>query len=258
MKPTASCNAVGVTLKGVLFAVVVITVFIVMLLNSFPARRNKGNIFDTNSLALTPITNTKEPFVLTYTIPLNIDLKSNKWAALKLMDNGKGAKGYDFIRQTNGTYLVEWNTTFESPGSNVLQVELYMGFRKAFLGPKRTENVTNLAQFDPADTSFGGQACIRGILHVSLADYKIEIYDETNNLIKTITGHTDEGMIYKVWDLKSADGRIRDDPQFEAKIYITPTPGATSRLDTSNTASVSIPYPYHLCRTGKAGVGFRQ
>jgi hypothetical protein len=259
MKQPVSIKTINaLTLVEILFSAVIIAVLIIVLLKPLMPHHDNGIIFDTNSLAMTPITNAEEPSILTYTIPFDIDIETHREWALKLMDNGKGAEGYDFIRQTNGTCLVEWNTTFASPGLHVLQVELYMRFQKAVFGPKRIEIVTNLVQFDGGDTSFGGQACIRGTLRIPSADYKIEIYDETNNLLRTIVGHTDEGSFKEIWDLKTASGQVRDDSQFEAKVYITPTLGGTNSLATSNTVSATISYPFHLCRTGKNGIGAYQ
>ena len=243
------------TLAAVLLTVFVVTILIIVLLTLFMARREKGRVFDANLLTLTPVPNTNEPSILTYTIPFNIDVESkpNRWF-FSLRDNGELAKGYDFIRQTNGTYLVEWNTMFASPGIHVLQVKLER-FQIFLVGPKRTENVTNWVQFDRGDTSFGGQACITGKLRVSSADYRIEIYDETNNLLRTIVGHTDKGTFEEIWDLKTAGGQVRADPEFEAKIYITPTPNGANNLATSNATWTSIAYPFHLCRTGNLGIG---
>jgi hypothetical protein len=241
----------------VLIAITGIVILASLWLRLVPAHHDNKHSFDTNSLALTSITRAEEPSILTYSIPLSIDVSSNRWF-LKLMDNGKLAKGYDFIRQTNSTYLVEWNTTFASPGIHVLRVGLERRFQEAVFGPQRIENVTNLVQFDPGGTSFGGRACFSGILRVSSANYKIDIYDTNNILLKTITNHTDKGAFDEIWDLKTEDGQVREDASFDAKIYIWPTSANTNNPMTSNAISSSVPYPYHLCRTGKAGVGASQ
>ncbi len=258
MKKFISNKIIGVPPSvKVLIAITGIVILASLWLRLILARHDSKPSFATNSLVLTSITNAEEPSILTYLMPLNIDVASNRWF-FKLVDNGKGAKGYDFIRQTNGTYLVEWNTTFASPGIHVLQVELDRRFQKAVFGPQRIENVTNLVRFDPAGTSFGGQACFSGILRVSSADYKIDIYDTNNNLLKTITNHTDTGAFDEIWDLKTERGQVREDASFDAKVYIWPTSASTNNPMSPDAISNSVPYPYHLCRTGKAGVGASQ
>jgi hypothetical protein len=71
--------------------------------------------------------------------------------------------------------------------------------------------------------SFGSQASFYGTLQVQSADYEIEIYDTTNNLLKTITNHTDTGVLDEVWDLTTDTNQPpRADEEFFAQLYITP------------------------------------
>jgi hypothetical protein len=87
----------------------------------------------------------------------------------------------------------------------------------------RTEAVTNLVCFDPESTSFGTKIWIHGTLAVRSADYRIELYDVTNTLLKTVTGHTDEGVIDATWPCTMADGQVRNDREFKADVFIAPT-----------------------------------
>lgn len=210
-----------------------------------------------NSLALNPVTTGEEPFILTYSIPLNVEVST--WThipkdytahqrILMLLDNGKHAQYYEFIRQSNNTYLVKWNTTPACYGKHTLQLLLAFGAlgRYQVYGPKRTETVTNLVQWDGDSTGFGGRTWFHGFLHVPSADYKIDIYDTNKNLLNTITGHTDKGVIDEIWDLKTADGKRRNkrkDEEFEAQVYVTPTVTGTNGVVRSNAPTVRIPYP---------------
>jgi hypothetical protein len=83
---------------------------------------------------------------------------------------------------------------------------LHGPFEKKIVGPKRTEMVTNLVCFDPASTSFGSQIWIHGTLAVPSVDYRIEFYDMTNALLKTITGRTEGGIIDAIWPCTTAEG----------------------------------------------------
>ena len=190
-----------------------------------------------NPLTLTPVITGQEPYILTYSMPLSIDVDSDQ-CVLTLLDNGYPAGGYDFVQQLDGTYLVEWNTTFAANGSHILQVELGMPGSHLPLnddgtepvqpvlsveGTARIENVDNILQIDSGTTSFGSQVWYSGTLAVQSADYEIDIYDTSSVLLKTITGHTDDGTIDEVWDLIADGGDTCSDDEFDALVYITPT-----------------------------------
>jgi hypothetical protein len=196
------------------------------------------------SLALIPTPRGEEPYILSYYIPLDLDVltpttppdhsKDAEERMLVLLDNGEGAGGYEFAKQSNGTYLVQWNTTFAPFGSNTLQVVLYNGITKT-CGPTRTEYVTNIVRFDPDETTFGKRGCrFHGFLRVQHADYKIDIYDTRTNLLNTIVGHTDKGVIDENWDLKDSHGNLRDDNEFAAMLEVRPTSGNTNWDGTTN------------------------
>jgi len=181
----------------------------------------------TNPLVLIPVVTGEEPFVLTYEVPVRTDVLSNR-CELFLWDNGTAADTSEIKRHTNGTYLVTWDTLFAAFGQHALQLRLGTPFPLSVFGPKRMENVTNLVQFDPASTSFGGKIHIEGKLHCGSADYRIDISDINTNLVKTIFGHTDKGAIKQGWDLRDDAGQVRDDQEFRAKVYIRPTPAGVS------------------------------
>ncbi len=220
-----------------------------------------------NPLKLAPVITGQEPYILTYSIPLSVDVSSNQ-CELTLLDNGQPASGYDFI-QSNGTCLVEWNTTFAANGSHILQVELYMpGFALpkdtvgvqpvlSVNGAARLESVSNPIQLDPDDVPFGSQTVFSGTLAVQAADYEIDIYNTNGVLLKAITGHTDYGTINEVWDLIS-DGVTCNDDEFDAEIYITPSDTSNNaqehvRSNSANNSTSSRPIPVWRFKNGSCG-----
>jgi hypothetical protein len=218
------------------------------------------------NLNLFPRLTGEEPFIRTYSMPLNLDVltfanpsedPSAAKRVLWLLDNGTTASACDFERQTNGSYLVSWNTTFATYGPHTLQVCLIFGALGKYkvYGAKRTEYVTNLVRFDMDATGFGSQARIYGILHVPSAEYRIEIFDTNRFLLKTIVGHTDNGVIDEVWNLEAITGQIREDDTFDADVYIWPVVAVSNSVASPVTNSVAIPYPYWLARVGNAGAG---
>jgi len=206
------------------------------------------------SLALTPVVTGEEPFILTYTVPSKVEAatmggyfpnnQTAKMRLLTLLDNGKDAEGYDIDRQTNGTYLVKWNTVFASYGSHILQMRLYLAWTGAHSvdGPKRTEIVTNIVQWEYDGFGFGRtRTWFHGWLHVP-ADYRIEIYDTNSVLIKTINA-TNRGIISEIWDYKPEKGQPYWAEDFIAKVFVRPTLATTNTVIGSNTNWILVPYP---------------
>jgi hypothetical protein len=206
------------------------------------------------SLTLTPVITNEEPFVLTYSMPLKLDVAT--WAyqpsdtsaqgcEMFLDDNGNDAHAYEITRQTNGTYLVKWNTIYESYGPHTLQIHLFFPGPKPHTveGPKRIEMVTNILQIEPGTESFGSRMWFHAFLHVPSADYRIDIFDTNKALLKTIAGHTERGVIDEIWDLKTTNGQVRQDEEFYSEIYVTPTVTDTNGLIRSNAPTVRVQYP---------------
>ncbi len=201
-----------------------------------------------NSLNLVPIITCNEPFTLSYSIAFTAPVPSLRFGVLKLEDNGKEAYAYAFKAQPAGGYRVEWNTTFCTNGQHTIQAVLLLpGSLHSRIGnicgPTRMEKVTNIIQIDPGSTEFGTQMWFHGFLQVQTADYRIEIFDSQTNLLKTITGHTDKGVIDEIWDLKTANGQIRKDEEFASKIFIRPICPATHCSIHSNSQWIVVPYP---------------
>jgi hypothetical protein len=206
----------------------------------------------TNPLVLIPVVNGEEPFVLSYEVPVRRDVRTNG-CDLFLWDNGSSAVVSEIERRTNGTYLVTWCTTFATFGPHALQLRLGVPYQTetAVFGPKRTENVTNLVQFDAGSTSFGSRIFIEGKLRCRSADYKIEFFDTSALLVRTMFGHTDKGVIQQGWDLKDLEGRVRDDTEFKAKVYIAPTLAGATNSASSNAVFTLPPYPLAFWREGR-------
>jgi hypothetical protein len=127
------------------------------------------------------------------------------------------------------------------------------------MGQAQIENVDNIIQFDPDETPFTSQARYHGTLAVQSADYEIDIYDTNNVLLKTITGHTDNGVLDVVWDLTTDTNQPpRNDDEFDAQIYITPSETlnnlrAQVHSNGSSSSSSSGPIPIWKFKEGWCG-----
>ena len=202
---------------------------------------------DTNSLALTPVTSAEDS-VLLYTVPLGVDVRTNS-PNIFLLDNGKFSTPVEFTWQTNGGYLVEWDTIFASFGPHALQVTVCGPAGKRITGPVQTKTITNLVCFDLASTSFGTKIWIHGTLAVRSADYRVEFFDVKNMPLDTITGHTEKGIIDATWPCTTTDGHYRGDQEFKAEVFITPATPVEGK-DASKANRSPARYNLNFSRSG--------
>jgi hypothetical protein len=219
-----------------------------------------------NPLKLKPVITGYEPSILGFKVELGTNFDRSK-CQLSLLNNGKLAEGCELVLSSNGIYQAVWNSTFTDYGEHTLQVALNMpGVSLPKNSPEKQQvnvcygslqqsAVTNLVRFYPDTFLFATAGCIFGELTVQSADYRIEIYDTTNNLLTTITNHTDNGVIDEVWDLTvKTNLPPRNDAEFNLLVYITKTgAGVGHGLPASQGANYidpdETPYYYHLLRT---------
>jgi hypothetical protein len=196
-----------------------------------------------SSLALTPA-RTRKQFVPAYSVPLKMEaatmggyLPNDPMAQLRVLTlrDGDVNAHADISRQANGSYSVEWNTLFASYGKHTIRAQLRFPWTGSnqVCGPERIEIVTNILQWEDDDYGFGRQRTgFHGWLHTP-SDYRIEIYDTKNVLVKSISA-TNKEVISEVWDYNPQNGQPNSAVNFTAKIFLKP-------LSTTNW--MVIPYP---------------
>jgi len=96
------------------------------------------------------------------------------------------------------------------------------------------------------------RAALEGTVSIVRTD---TCHDDNNVLLKTISGHTDHGVIDEVWNLiPDGSGSARTDPEFNSLVAITPsTPHPNHGNDPPST--VTYTYPYHFLRSLNYGDG---
>jgi hypothetical protein len=186
----------------------------------------------TNALALTQIITGEEPYVLTFSIPLNLEIRTwengfkstnNCWVDLSL----DGMRSEPFCCRTNNGYRIHFQTPFSYPGQkHVLKMVFSTGGSRIY-GPPLTIVYTNLFQFDMNLFRDRGVP-LRCNLGVQRVAYKINIYDTNRSLLNVIEGQTTNGLIDEVWDFKASNGTIRTDEEFYADYYIRHLTGGTN------------------------------
>ena len=180
-------------------------------------------------LTLRQITTGKEPDMATFEVPISYDALTNIAGNLLLLVDtgpvgesfGAGAELQDCERATNGNCLLIWNTTYDSPGKHFLQVQLVVettevkGYWMPFLS-------TNLFQLDPFFGHFGrGGAFLQARLVESKGAYTIELKSPSDELLKTFTGTTSNGVIEVSWDLRDNQGRANTNDSFGMVFRVT-------------------------------------
>ena len=198
--------------------------------------------FPTNPLVLVPVVTDPGDFTLTYQVPVRADVRSNG-GHLRLQDNCREARLSLFERQTNGTYLVYWTTLCSELGLHTVRVELAT-CEGDFLGPKRVENITNVLHFHPYPTLSGTRLYVRAFLQATSADYTIEPCNTNNARFKTITGHTDNGVIDEAWDFWTAGATPYNGQEIVAQICVTPTARTSNGVAVPTGPKVRVPIPF--------------
>jgi hypothetical protein len=208
----------------------------------------------TNSLALTQLLTGEEPYALTFSVPLKMEINTfddnhastnNCW--LHLFDNDKPT-GDIFYCLTNHTYAVEYGTPFAPHGStHVLKAVLVRGYIE-ISGPPLTVSYTNLFKFDDANLFSGSRMWLHCHLGINQAGYRIDLFDTNKVLLNTITGVTTNGAIDEIWDMKTANGLTRTDDQFNADFYIWHVRNGTNQDMGGNIFIPTNPYHYFLLR----------
>ena len=209
-----------------------------------------------NPLTLTQIVTGDEPDIVTYKVPINYTTLTNV-GELNLNIDGTDVTLSDIAPASDGSSLIEWNTTYNSPGQHYLQPQLTLfssdGDFGVFLGMGKLVpfTSTNVLQFFESDSMFDDTgAYLDAQLPEQDANYTIQLYDPSTTpptLINTITGSTSDGMIQEDWDLTYSDGvTIFTNETFNAVFNVT-------LLDPSSGTHTKV---YNKLSSNEQGNGF--
>jgi hypothetical protein len=191
------------------------------------------NPLDTsNPLSFTQITTGEEPEVATFEVPISYNALTNM-GGLKLLVDGNVAPYQECDPATDGNCLLEWNTTFNSPGQHYLQVQLTVNGQihqgdspdptiLAGVGKIGSFYSTNICQFDPFYSRFNNSgATLYAALPEPDANYTIELQTTNGVHIKTIANSTSSGIIMENWDLTDDNGNPVTDDTIKAVFNVS-------------------------------------
>lgn len=185
-------------------------------------------------LTLKPVTNSDEPSIVIYQLPISYDrLKNMDSANLSVIIDSPPNEDYDIQpklesceRATNGDCLLYWNTASERPGLHALQASLTLptdiDHELNVKGPALPFLSTNLCQFVPQTSLFDNKSAY---LYASLvetnATYSVEVKTIAGKHVRTFTGNTTNGVIDLEWDLLDDKGERFTNNSFISYFNIT-------------------------------------
>ena len=187
-----------------------------------------------NPLMATQVITGEEPEIATFEVPISYNALTNIGTLRLLVDGGLSASYQECDRAADGNCLLEWNSSFDSPGQHYLQAQIVLtGNQVGGSAPDPTIlkgtgmlglfNSTNICQFDPFYSEFtdSGATLYARTPACPNADYTIELQTTSGAHIKTITGSTSSGEISENWDLTDDNGNTVTNETVNAVFNVT-------------------------------------
>jgi hypothetical protein len=209
-----------------------------------------------NPLALQQVITGQEPDIVSFQVPISYSTITNI-GNLSLNVDGVEADFYELDQATNGNCLLEWNTTYNSPGFHYLSANFTLAGSWPDTAVLSGQNSvapflsTNVLQFFESDTMFDGSgAYLDAQLPEPDANYTIQLYDPSTTpptFIKGITNSTSSGMIQETWDLTYDDG---------VTIFTNTTVTAVFNVNLLDPASGTHTKTLHKLASNEQGNGF--
>ncbi|HEV2330541.1 MAG TPA: immunoglobulin domain-containing protein [Verrucomicrobiae bacterium] len=173
------------------------------------------NPLDPNNPLVLEQVSDPESDIATFEIPISYNILTNS-GILQLFFNGACVTLEDVTNAADGNALLNWNTTYQSPGQHFAQVQFALNDSggptsvNAGSGPILPYYSDNVLQFFESDSYFDTNgAYLDAQLPEKDANYVISLYDPSTNpetLITAITNSTSNGMIQENWNDTYADG----------------------------------------------------
>jgi hypothetical protein len=187
-----------------------------------------------NPLIASQVITGEEPEIATFEVPISYNALTNIGTLRLMVDGGLLASYQECDRAADGNCLLEWNSSFDSPGQHYLQAQIVLnGNQVGGSAPDPTIlkgtgmlglfNSTNICQFDPFYSEFSdsGATLYAKTPACPNADYTIELQTTSGAHIKTIAGSTSSGEISENWDLTDDNGNTVTNETVKAVFNVT-------------------------------------
>ena len=127
--------------------------------------------------------------------------------------NGAPAENSSLWQGPDGTWFVNWDTTFLTNGDYQVQLDCQVAPPSSpdsitdVLGAEKTVEVGNPIIFDKLTSTFGNFVLVTGTLAATNDTYDVYLYDDDGNLLVYVTGlSSPDGQISLYWDLTDGNG----------------------------------------------------
>jgi len=169
-------------------------------------------------------------------------------AALRVYLNGQESANCNLYQATDGGWHLQLDSLTVPNGGSMLQLGLSYGEDmdqlQTVFGSTCLLQVTNAITVDPLTMMFTDALHIEAGVNVAADNYEIDIYDISNNLLKTLTGTVQTNWISAGWDLTDTNGDVIVTGPLRCDFYLTSAAAAAAtanaaRSQAANAASGS-------------------
>ena len=162
--------------------------------------------------------------------------------------NGAPAENSSLWQGPDGTWFVNWDTTFLTNGDYQVQLDCQVAPSSSpdsitdVLGTEKTVEVSNPIIFDKLTSQFSSFLLINATLAATNDTCDVDLYDDDGNLLVYATGLTPtDGQIQLYWDLTDGNGHQISFGNIQAVFTLHPAegPDGIHANDASSSSSVS-------------------
>lgn len=131
-----------------------------------------------------------------------------------------------------GYWMALWNSPFTPNGTWNVSLRASLPFYEpARFSPPQTQIVSNDMMFETFSSKFGDALLVYAILAASNLSYSVDLYGETNNLIRSFSGIATNNYIIHTWNLRDSNNTLRSDQKFTG-VFTLAAAGANSKKRT--------------------------
>jgi hypothetical protein len=125
----------------------------------------------------------------------------------------------DTRRLSNGDYYFQAGGTWYLPFTNIYDTSDF----KLYSPPVFVTVSNQISYPDWVQDFRDGLMLINAIAAITNIDWRVDIYGQNTNLVRTFTNHSPDGLIQVSWDLKDANGVAQTDNAFMAVTTVSPS-----------------------------------
>jgi hypothetical protein len=165
---------------------------------------------------------------------------------IRLYVNGAPAENSSLWQGPDGTWFVNWDTTFLTNGNYQIQLDCQVAPANSpdsisdILGTNKTVQVNNPIIFDSLTSKFTDFLIIYGTLIPTNDTYDVDLYDDDGNPLVAATGlSSPDGQVNLGWDLTDGNGNQISFGNIQAVFTLHPPSGSSGSVRAADVSSSS-------------------